>query len=87
MEGPMHWLRCPARRRLTVLVQLTSFLAACMTWRTEPIAPANLIANQKPSVVRITRTDSSRVTLREPAIRGDSLYGTSITEAVARPMD
>ncbi|MFL5448851.1 MAG: hypothetical protein ACJ8A6_02100 [Gemmatimonadales bacterium] len=37
-----------------------------MSWRSEPLSPAQLIATKKPPVVRVTRTDSSQVILKDP---------------------
>jgi hypothetical protein len=36
-----------------------------MSWRSEAVSPAQLIATRKPPVVRVTRTDSSKVILRD----------------------
>ena len=38
-------------------------LSGCMSWRSEPLSPAHLIATRKPPVVRVTRADSSKVIL------------------------
>jgi hypothetical protein len=65
----------PAARRLSALVLLALYSSGCMSWRSEPVSPAQLIAGQKPDVVRITRTDSSRVVIRSPSVQGDTLYG------------
>ena len=50
-------------------------LSGCMSWRSEAVSPAQLIATRKPPVVRLTRTDSSKVILRDPEVAGDTLYG------------
>jgi hypothetical protein len=50
-------------------------LSGCMSWRSEALSPAQLIATKNPPVVRVTRTDSSKVILREPQVAGDTLYG------------
>ena len=50
-------------------------LSGCMSWRSETMSPAQLIATRKPPVVRVTRTDSSKVILRDPEVAGDTLYG------------
>ena len=62
-------------RRLCVLLQLSVFLSACMSWQTQPVSPTQLINDQRPSVVRVTRPDSSRIVLREPVVQGDTLIG------------
>jgi hypothetical protein len=48
-----------------------------MSWQTAPSAPAALIAAERPEVVRITRSDSSRLVLWRPIIRQDTLYGSA----------
>lgn len=71
----MRWRkRSPTGRQLAALAQLALFLPACTSWRVEPVAPADLIAT-KPYLVRLTLPDSSRLTLTDPVIRGDTLYG------------
>lgn len=50
-------------------------LAGCLSWHSEALSPAQLIATRKPPVVRITRTDSSKVVLRDPEVAGDTLFG------------
>lgn len=62
-------------QRVCTVVQLALFLSACMSWRPEPINPAELIATRRPDVVRITQSDSSLVILRDPAVLGDTLFG------------
>jgi hypothetical protein len=47
-----------------------------MSWQTAPSTPATLIASKRPELVRITRSDSSRLVLRNPAIQQDTLYGS-----------
>jgi hypothetical protein len=59
----------------TAPIQLALLLSACMSWHPEPASPAELIATQRPDVVRITQSDSSRLILRDPAVQGDTLYG------------
>jgi hypothetical protein len=50
-------------------------LSGCMSWRSEALSPAQLIATRKPPIVRVTRTDSSKVILRDPEVAGDTLFG------------
>jgi hypothetical protein len=61
-------------RRLIALVQLAVFLPACTSWQVEPATPAELLG-KRPSMVRLTTSDSSRVVLLDPEVRGDTLYG------------
>jgi hypothetical protein len=62
-------------------------LSACMSWRSEPVSPAQLIATKKPPVVRITSTDSSKLILRDPEVIGDTLYGRPQSSLEAEPAD
>jgi hypothetical protein len=71
------------RRRSTTLILF--LLSACMGWRPEPTTPAYLITNQKPDVVRLTRSDSSRLILREPMVDGDTVYGRPQANLEADP--
>ena len=50
-------------------------LSACMSWRSESLSPAQLIATKNPPVVQVTRTDSSKVILKDLEVAGDTLYG------------
>jgi len=53
--------------------------SGCTSWRAEPTSPATLVATRKPALVRVIRTDSSRVVLREPTVEHDSLFGTEVS--------
>jgi hypothetical protein len=63
-------------RRVCALVQLVVFLPACFSWRVQSAAPAELLGTQHPTSVRVTAHDRSHLTLNNPEIRGDTLYGT-----------
>ena len=62
------------QRRLIALVQLAIFLPACTSWQVDSAAPAELFG-KRPSIVRLTMSDSSRLVLNDPVIRGGTLYG------------
>ena len=64
--------RVPLARRVIAALFLV-LLNACYSWRTATISPAQLIAEQEPSIVRVTLTDGMQLTLRDPSIRNDSL--------------
>jgi hypothetical protein len=53
-------------------------VAGCTSWRvvTTP-PPAQLLAQEKPNKVLVTRQDGSLVILRLPHMRGDTLIGRS----------
>ena len=72
------------RFRATVAVVLIPLhLTACTTWRASTLGPTQLIAEEAPSEARVTRTDGARVTIRDPAIRADSIVGQGGGVAVA----
>jgi hypothetical protein len=58
-----------------------------MSWRSEPVSPAQLIATKKPPVVQVTRTDSSKVILEDPEVAGDTLYGRPQSSLEDEPAD
>ena len=65
--------RVPLARRVIAALLLV-VLNACDSWlSTTTISPAQLIAEEEPSVVRVTLTDGMQLTLRDPTIRNDSL--------------
>jgi hypothetical protein len=66
---------CRRARRLLALVQLAAFLPACTSWQVQPASPADVLATQRPERIRVIRADSSDMTLRNPEIHGDTLYG------------
>ena len=54
---------------------LATLAAGCTTWRVQWISPETVIQRDQPSVVEVTRVDSSRVVVHAPHIVGDSLFG------------
>ena len=54
----------------------TMVLTGCVTtWRTQQVAPAQLLATTGESEVRVTLTGGVKVVLRDPGVEGDSLIG------------
>ena len=51
------------------------YLPGCVGWHAENAAPPAVVVNQGPSQVRVRRIDGSRVTLSQPRVHGDTLYG------------
>ena len=47
--------------------------AACQTWQASAAPPLTLVAEERPSALRVTRTDGAVVVLEQPISRGDSL--------------
>ena len=75
----MNWIR--HFRRGAVLCCMTAQLAACSTYRVVSVTPADLIARDHPSRIRIEAADGSRHVYYRPEIRGDSLWGRKYTNA------
>jgi hypothetical protein len=50
-------------------------LAACATWKVQESAPEQVIAEQSPGSVNVTKTDGGRLTVWDPRVVGDSLVG------------
>ncbi len=61
------------RYRPVALVLLVLHLGACTTWRPATVSPPQLIEEEEPGRVRITRTDGERVTIQDPEVRADSI--------------
>ena len=64
--------RNPLARRV-IAALLMVLLNACYSWRPTTISPAQLIAEEEPSAVRVTLTDGRRLTFVDPFIDNDSL--------------
>ena len=57
-------------------VLLSGCLAACSSWHIENTSPEQLVGEDSTRRVRITRQDGERLTIDQPRLRGDTLYGT-----------
>ncbi len=73
MPSSMRVLRS-RRQAISALLGVLS-LSACHSWQVGTPTPAQFVEREHPERVRVTRTDSSTVTLDSPAVRGDSLVG------------
>ncbi len=62
-------------RRLVAVVVLPMYLAACTSWQVQEVAPAQVIAEEQPTEVRVTRTDGTDFVLENPQVSGDTLSG------------
>ena len=71
------------RYRPVALALLVVHLSACSSWQLTTVAPPQLIAEEEPSQVRITRTDGEQVTIRNPEVRADSIVGEDRSVAVS----
>jgi hypothetical protein len=50
--------------------------AACMGWRVQELAPAEVIAREHPKQIRVERLNGHRDVLYRPEIQGDTLRGS-----------
>lgn len=65
-----------ARLRVAIgLALLPLHLAACTTWRIQPIAPESLLVAESPAQVRLTLATGRQRTVRYPRLRADSIVG------------
>ena len=65
-----------ARRWRRILASLIAICgAACTSWNKVGPTPAGYLETHRPEKVRLTRLDSSRIDLRAPRLRGDSVLG------------
>ena len=67
-------------RRLTCCLLLPVYLAGCSSWYVQEVSPQQLIAEEQPGKIRVTRTDGSQVVLEQPRVSGDTLMGCQIIE-------
>ncbi len=64
--------------RLVAALLLAVHLTGCHSWHTTTIRPAQLIAEENPSAVRITLTNGrGRLIVVDPTIRNDSIVPES----------
>ncbi len=68
--------RAPLTRRVIVVI-LMVLLTACQTWRPTFVSPQTLIPVEQPSSVRATLRSGARVTLENPTMRNDSIFGVT----------
>jgi hypothetical protein len=62
--------------RITLLAALGLHAGACMSWKTQPVSPDQVVA-KNPDQVRVTLGNGSRIVVARPTIIGDSLIGTA----------
>ncbi len=79
MSHTRCWKQCWA------VMLMAGQIGGCTGWRLETVSPAEVIARDKPSVVRVQYEDEQHEVLYQPEVRGDSLVGRS--EPGAREAD
>jgi len=50
-------------------------MIACTSWHAVDVTPAEYMRANEPEVIRLTRSDRSRISLRAPVLRGDTIVG------------
>ena len=68
--------RVPLTRRV-IAALLMVLLTACQTWQGTAVSPQQLIPVERPSSVRATLRGGERVTLENPIVRNDSIFGVT----------
>jgi hypothetical protein len=58
------------------MVWLAVSAGACTGWQTVQVSPEQLVAEQHPNKVRVTRQDGSRIEVEDPTVAEDTLLGT-----------
>lgn len=66
----------PVRRRIVAWAVVVTLLPACTSWRVAGPTPRDYFQTERPGEVRVTLSNNSQVSLRAPALVGDSLVGT-----------
>ena len=66
-----------ARRATAALGFLLLTLAACTTWQVGTPTPFEFVQRERPTTIRVTRTDGATLLLAHPVIVGDSLVGSN----------
>lgn len=67
----------PRSRRLIAALLLV-LLTGCQTWQPAMVAPRDLISEEAPSSVRVTKTGGDVVTIKDPIIRNDSIVSAEV---------
>jgi hypothetical protein len=68
-------------------VWLTLQLGACTSWHIQSAPPVDVLTQQHPSRVRVTRANGERVVVYAPHPVGDSVEGFAAAPRVFRPGD
>jgi len=55
------------------VILMAGQIGGCTAWRLETVSPAEVIAREKPRVVRVQYADEQHEVLYQPEVRGDSL--------------
>ena len=73
--------RTPLAQRIIAALLLT-LITACQTWRPTYVSPQSLIPVERPSSVHATLRRGAKVTLENPTMRNDSIFGLTYAGVV-----
>ena len=73
MRSRISWSRM---ERLAFALWLGASAGACTGWQTVQVSPEQLVSEQQPKKVRVTRQDGTRVEVDHPTVADDTLHGT-----------
>ena len=76
----------PGPKRVIVALLLV-LLTACQTWQPTFVSPQQLIPVEGPSSVRVTLWGGARVTLENPSVRNDSIFGFTDAGVIGLPSE
>ena len=65
-------MRTPLTRRFTVVLLLV-LLTACHSWQPTTVSPQQLIEEEQPDRIRVTRPDSTTLVVTDPTVVNDSI--------------
>lgn len=63
--------------RVPAALLLATYLGGCVSWQVQSASPVDVLGQQQPTSIRLTRADHSHLVLYNPAIQADTIYGTS----------
>ncbi len=63
-----------------LMAAMPMHIGGCATWNVQEPAPEQVIAEQEPDVIQITKTDGTKLTVWDPRVVGDSLMGLAPPE-------
>jgi len=61
--------------RPLAMTLMVLYLGACTGWEVPPVAPAQFVAEEQPSKIRVTTADTHMLVLKNPIVRNDSILG------------
>lgn len=67
--------RFQPRRLVCALLQLVTLVSGCSSWQVQTGPVPDVVAQNHPKKLRVTRVDQSLMVLENPRIRNDTLFG------------